>query len=191
MGFIYLIKNNINDIGCKIRAYKWKFIFCVVSSLIGFALGIVLFCTSKYGWWYYNRCDFASKIVNEGFSVLISFIVSCALIYLLFVLCNMLRQTHYLSFLINLIFCLYSGATLSAIFVYSVMWGVLYALFVTIEWLFVMCLSCFVCICEKPYCRNFCESVRDLKQLAFVLIAGVLYKIIALFVILKTLTALI
>lgn len=191
MGLFYSIKYNMQDVFCKVRAYKWKLIFCVAVSLIGFGLGIALFYASKYGWWYYNRCSFASKLIDAGFSVFLWCVASCAIVYLLLVLCNMLRATHYLAYLVNLLACFYCGATTAAVFVYSVMWGILYVLFVTIEWLIIMCFACFVCVCEKPYCRRFCESVRDLKQTAFVLAIGLIYKIVALFIILKLLTMLI
>lgn len=191
MGFLHYIKYTFCDIMCKVRLCKWKFMLCAVVSLVGFALGIALFYISNYGWWYYNRCNFASKILEAGFTIFLSYLISCVVIYLLFVLCNMSRFTHYLAYLINLLVCLYCGATMAAVFVYSVMWGVLYLLFVTIEWLVIMCFACFVCVCEKPYCRRFCESVNDLSLLAYVLVVGFVYKIVAMFVILKLLTALI
>lgn len=191
MNLLCFLKYNIDDLFCKVRACKWKFILCVALSIVGFALGIVLFCASNYGWWYYNRCNFASKIVTTTFSVLFSFAVGCVLLYFLYVLCNMTKQTHYLAYVVNVVSCIYCGATTAAIFVYSAMWGVLYAALVAAEWLAVMCFACFVCVCEKPYCRRFCESMRDLKQLAVVLFVGLLYKIIVLFVIIRLLTALI
>lgn len=191
MGFLCFLKYNIEDLFCKVRVGKWKFVLCVAVTLVGFALGIVLFCVSNYGWWYYNRCNFASKIVNTSFSVLFSFAVGCGLLYLLFVLCNMTKPTHYLAYVVNLVSCIYCGATIAAVFAHSSMWGVLYVVLVVAEWLVVQCFACFVCVCEKPYCRTFCESARDLKQLAVVLLIGLVYKIVMLFVILKILTALI
>lgn len=191
MGFLHYIKNSFCDIMCKVRICKWKFIFCVAVSLIGFVLGIALFYASNYGWWYHNRCTYASKILEAGFSVFVSYIVSCAIIYLLLVLCNMSRVTHYLAYLINMLACFYCGATVAAIFAYSIMCGVLYLLFIAVEWVAVMCFACFVCLCEPAICRRFCESVRDMNQLTYVLVIGLIYKIIALFVILKVLTMLI
>lgn len=173
------------------RAHKWKYILCVLVSVAGFALGIALFCISNYGWWYYNRCSFAGKIINTSFAVLAAFIFGGALMFLMLTLCSMLRQTHFLAYAVDLVTCLYCGATTAAVFVCSVMWGVLFAVFVSLEWLAAVCFACFACVCEKPMCRNFCEAARDIKQSAIALAVGVLYKIIALFVILKLLTALI
>lgn len=191
MGFLSFLKYSFCDIWYKVRECKWRFILCIAISLIGFALGITVFCLSQYGWWYYNRCVFASKLMDAGFNVFISCLTVTALIYLLYLLCNMTRFTHYLVYIINLGACFYCGATVAALFVYSVSWAIMYVLFVAIEWLAVMCFACFVCVCEKPYCRTFCESARDSKQLLFVLIVGLIYKIIALFIILRLLTALI
>lgn len=191
MNLLCFIKYHTDDLFCKVRACKWKFILCVALSVIGFALGIALFCASNYGWWYYNRCDFAAKIITTSFSVVVSFVLGCVLLYLLLILCNMSRPTRYFVYVVNVISCIYCGATTAAVFVYSVVWGILYAVLVSAEWLVTVCFACFVCVCEKPYCRRFCESARDLKQLAVVLFLGLLYKIIALFVILKLLTALI
>ena len=193
MGFFCYLKYNICDIFCRVRAKRWRFVFCCIVSLVGFALGVALFCVSysRFGWWYYNRCNFASKLATAGFSVLISYVLTTTLVYILFVLSAMLRQTHYLCILINLVVCFYCGATLAATFVYSALWGVLYAVFVAIPWLIIMCFSCFICLCEPPVCRNFIESNRDLKPLAFVLTLGLIYKIFALFVILKVITVLI
>lgn len=191
MGFLSSLKFCFCGIIDNMRAHKWKLLLCAVISLAGFVLGIVCFNLSGYGWWYYNRCSYASKLTAAGFSVFVSFIFVTAIIYLAYVLCNMTRYTHYLALLINLTACLYCGATLSAIFVYSAVYGVLYAVFISIVWLFIMCVACFACFCEPPICRTFCESVRDLKRTAFILAVGLIYKLFALFVILKILTALI
>lgn len=191
MGFLCFVKYSFQEIACKVRACKWKFILCVALSLAGFILGITLFCTCGYGWWYYNRCNFACKITEAGFSVLLTFIATAAIIYVLLILCCMLRQTQWLVYLVNLLACFYCGATLAAIFVYSTMWGILYAIFVMIWWVAAICLSCFVCVCEPHICRSFCESVNDMKLAGFVLAVGLIYKIVALFVILKILTMLI
>lgn len=191
MGYFNSIKYCICDVFYKIRECKWKFIGCVAVSLIGFALGIAFFCMSGYGWWYYNRCEFASRLPAADFGVFISFVALTALLYVLYLLCGMTRITHYLSYLVNIVACIYCGATVAAVFVYSTAWGVLFTVFVAVPDLAVKCFACFVSVCERSLCRTFCESARDLKQLAVVLAVGLLYKIIALFVILKLLTALI
>ncbi len=191
MGFLCFVRYSFQEIACRLRMYRWKLILCIAVSLAGFVLGIALFCTCGYGWWYYNRCNFACKITEAGFSVLLTFIIAAAVIYVLLTLCSMLRQTHFLAYLVNLLACFYCGATLAAIFVYSTVWGILYAVFVAVLWLATICLSCFVCISELHINRCFGEAVSDMKLTAFVLTAGVIYKIIALFVILKILTMLI
>lgn len=191
MGFLSSFKYSFYDILFKIRECKWKFVFCAVFTVVGFVLGIVFFSLAEYGWWYYNRCVFASKLTEAGFSVLISFVAAAALLYILYVLCNMTRITHYLAIIVHLIGCVYCGATVAAIFVYSAMWGVLYVVFVALIWLAAMCLACFACLCEPPICRSFCESLNDSKPVLTILAIGLVYKIIALFVILKILTMLI
>lgn len=191
MGFLHYLKYCFCDIGCKIRTCKWKFILCVAVSLAGFVLGIVFFNLSNFGWWYYNRCTYASKLMSAGFSVLFSYALTTAIVYVSYVLCNMTRPTHYFCFLINLTACLYCGATVAAVFVYSAIWGVMYVIFVTVCWLATMCLASFLCLCEPPICRSFCESARDLKQMLTVIAVGFVCKVVALFIILKILTALI
>lgn len=191
MGFLSYLKYGFCDVFDKIRIYKWRLVLCVALSIAGFVLGIVLFNVSAYGWWYYNRCSFASKLVEAGFSVLIAFVVSSALIYFSYALCNMTRFTRYFALLLNVIVCLYCGATVSALFVYSVMWGILYAILVAVEWMAAVCLGCFVCLCMQPICRTFCEAIRDSRELLFILLVGLIYKIIALFVVIKLLTMLI
>lgn len=191
MSFFSNLKYSFCDIFDKVRMCKWRFILCAVISVIGFTLGIVFFNLSDCGWWYYNRCAYAIKLLEGGFGVLVSFVVIYAIIYLAYILCNMTRPTHYVPLLVNLIFCIYCGATIAAICVQSVLLGILYAIIVGLGWLITMCFACFVSICEPPICRTFCESTQDLKQLLFVLIIGLIYEIVALFVILKILTMLI
>lgn len=191
MGFLSYLKFGFCDLFDKVRISKWKFVLCVVITVVGFALGIALFNLTQYGWWYYNRCSYASKLIDAGFGVLVSMLLSVAIVYLLCVLCKMTRFTHYFVTVIDFVACLYCGATTSAIFIYSVALGVLFAVFLTVEWLLTMCLGAFVCLCDRPLCRTFCESARDCKQLLFVLLLGLVYKIFALFVILRILTALI
>lgn len=191
MGFLSYIKYSFCDLFDKVRCFKWKFVLCAIVTVIGFVLGIVFFSVFAYGWWYYNRCTYASKLMEAGFNVLISFVITAVLVYLAFVLCNMTRITHYLALIVNFVACFYCGATVAALFTYSVMWGVLYALFVALPWLVTMCFCCFVCLCEAPICRSFCESARDSKALSFVLAIGLACKILTLFVILKILTMLI
>lgn len=191
MGFFSYLKYSFCDIFDKVRMCKWKFILCASISVIGFVLGIVFFNISDCGWWYYNRCAYAIKLLEAGFGVLISFVVICAIVYLIYVLCNMTRPTHFLPLIVNLIICIYCGATIAAICQQSVLLGVLYAIIVGLGWLITMCFACFVSICELAICRTFCESAQDSKQLLFVLAIGLIYKTIALFVILKILTTLI
>lgn len=191
MGFLSLVQYTFQDILCKLRVKKWTFVLCVLISVAGFALGIALFFVCRDTWWYYNRCDNASRLVQTGFITFLNVVLSAALTFLLLVLCNMTKVTHYLTHLVNFFVCFYVGATLAAVFVYSVLWGALYAALVVIEWLAVVCIACFICLCEKAYCRRFCESFRDLKQVCIVLVVGLIYKILAMFVILKLLTALI
>lgn len=191
MGFLHNVKNTFFDITCKARSCRRRLILCAVISLVGFGLGIALFYISNYGWWYYNRCNFASRIINMGFGLFLSYLAECVVIYVLLALCNMTRVTHCFAYVIDLLACLYGGATMAAVFVYSVMWGILYLLLIAIVWAAVVCVACFLCVCEPPICRSFCESIRDMNLALFALAVGFVYKIAALFVVIKILTALI
>lgn len=191
MGFIHYFKNSVDDIVCNICANKWRFIFCSIVCLLGAACGIALFYAFQYGWWYFNRCDFANKLMEGGFTILLVFIGTTALSYLCIILCNILKETCRLSCVVLFVSSLYLGATAVALITMSIMWGVLYIIFIAIEDFAINCFTCFVCCNEKPICRRFPEAVCDLKQAALVMAVGLIYKIIAYFVILKILTAVI
>ena len=191
MGFFVSIKYKFCDIFCKVRERRWTFVFCAAVTLIGFILGIVFFCISNYGWWYYNRCSYASKLPEAGFGVFMSYLFACVVLYLLYALCNMTRVTHYLTFFVNLVACIYCGATTAAVFVYSTVWGIMYVITLVLIWLTTMCFAYFCCMIEPPVCRSFTESICDSKELQFVLFVGFVCKIISMFVILKILTMLI
>lgn len=191
MGFVHYFKNSVDDLFGNICANKWRFVLCVIICLLGAACGIAFVCAFQYGWWYYNRCDFACKLMQGGFTIFVIFLIGTALLYVTLILCNMLKETCRLSCIPVFAACLYLGATTAALFTMSVMWGVLFIVFVVLEDLAINCFACFVCFNEKPICRRFTEAVCDLKQLALVLAVGLIYKIFAYFVIIKILTAII
>ncbi len=191
MGFIHYIKNTVYDIGYKICAYKWRFIMCAVFCVAGIACGIAFFYAFQYGWWYFNRCEFANKLMAGGFSAFLLFLLSYLVLYLILILCNMLKETYWLCCVATFIACLYVGATVVALFTVSVIWGVLFVILIALEDIAVYCMSCFVCLCEKPICRKFDEAVRDFHQVGILLALGFIYKIVAFFVIMKILTAVI
>ena len=191
MGILLYLRNTADDIHHKICVYKWKFIICVLSCLLGFALGIALFYAFRYGWWYFNRTAFADKIIQAGFDVVIYFAVTSLFAYFGFALCGLTKGTHYIRLAVSCVICFYCGACVVALFTISVMWGILYLLFIALADLAFCAVACFCCICEKAVCRTFRESLCDQTQTAAIIITWTVYKLLAFFVVIKILTCLI
>ncbi len=185
------IRYLLDDIWHKIVCNRFKAIICSIIAVAGVAVGVAFFCAFNYGWWYWNRCNFAQKIFEGGFGVLIIFLISYILIFICIALCNMLACTKYLSCFVIFISALYCGANTAALIVCSTVWGVLFAVLISLAEVLILAVTCFLSCCEISMKRSFCESLRDFKSVAFVLTVGFIYKIFAFFVVLKILTAVI
>ena len=191
MGILCYLHDFFDDLRQQLCANKFKFVICLLASLAGIGVGIGFFYAFQCGWWYFNRISFADKLIQGGFGVFLLFLFTTALIYLGLVLCSLFKGTHYLSLFTVFVASFYCGATIVALFTLSVMWGVLYIAFIALENIIIWSAACFACLCEKAICRTFRESVCDCKTSATILIIGLIYKILAFFVVIKLLTSVI
>ena len=191
MGIFCKIKRYFEDLWAKICQRKWKALLCAVIAVVGIVIGVVFCKTFQYSWWHYNRLAFAETLFNGGFSVFF-FFVSCALAYFVcIVLSNMILETRFLSYVLLFVAGFYCGAnTLACIEAWSV-WGVLFAVLVALPEILACIAASFLALCEYPAYRRFRESWCDFRPCLLVLAIGVLIRIIAFFVILKLLTAVI
>lgn len=185
------IKSACEDIWKQACNHKWKTLICVLVAVAGVVVGAVLFNVFSYSWWYFNRCDYATKLFDGGFGLFFSFLFWTAIFYLLLVCCTRLPQTKYLALPILFVAGLYCGANTAAAIACWSLWGILFAILVTavesVGYLFAVICSC----CLPAYCRTFRESFCDTKQSFLILLTAFLVKVVMFFVILRILTGLI
>jgi len=186
---IFCCTNFFDDILNKLRAYKWRAVFCAVLSIIGIVLGVVLFNAAEYDWWYMNRCSFADRIFNGGFSLFFYFFFTSAVYFLLLVLCGMRRFTQFICLIILTVYSLYCGANAAAVIVCYKVYGILFVILVVTVEAAGYFLACFLCMCECACQKTFKESCRDLRGVFCVVLLNFLVKIICFFVVLRILTA--
>lgn len=191
MRMLHLLKRGCDDVWDKLCNHKWKSIICTLTAIAGIVVGVVLFKVFSYGWWYYNRCDYAVRLFNGGFSLFFSFLLWTAVFYLCLVSCNLIPQTRFLTYVALFIACLYCGANTAATIECWSVWGILFAVLVTLFEVIGYYLACLVVCCEPSACRSFRESVCDTKQSLAILCTAFIVKIICFFVILGILTAVI
>lgn len=179
------------DIWQQACNHKWKTLVCLLVAVVGTAVGVVLLNVFKYTWWYFNRCEYATKLFDGGFGLFFSFLIWTTIFYFVLICCNLLPQTKYFVFLPLFVAALYCGAnTAAAIECWSV-WGILFAILVTSVELCGYFIAV-VCCCSLPAtCRTFRESFCDARLSLKVLLAAFLIKNIMFFAILRILTSII
>ena len=191
MGFFCGIKRYFEDLWSKICECRWRALLCVAIAVSGVAVGVALFKAFNFTWWYYNRCAFAEKLFEGGFSVFFFFLFGSLAYFLCIVLCNLIPQTRFLNYFLLFLAGFYCGAnTAAAIECWSV-WGVLFAILVAAPELIAYTLASFFAACEYPSCRRFKEALCDFRHCIYILVIGFLVKILMFFVILKIITAVI
>ena len=191
MGFFCKIKRHFEDLWCKICEFRWRALLCVAIAVAGVSLGVALFNAFSCSWWYYNRCAFAEKLFEGGFSLFFFFAIGSLVYFLCIVLCNLIPQTRFLNYLLLFAAGFYCGAnTMATIACWSV-WGVFYAILVALPEIITYALASFLASCEYPSCRRFRESVSDFRCCLLVLTVGFVVKIFCYFVILRIITAVI
>ena len=191
MGLFRLVKRGCQDLWDKLCNHKWRSIICALVAIAGIVVGVVLLKVFRYGWWYNNRCDYALRLFEGGFSLFFFFLLWTAVFYLCVVGCSVVPQTKFLLYTLLFVACLYCGANTAAAIVCWSVWGVLYTILVTLFEVVGYYLATLVACCEPTSCRNFKESLCDTKQSLAVLAVAFFVKIICYFVILRILTAVI
>ena len=191
MGIFCRIKRYFEDLWAKICECKWRALASVAVAVIGVAVGVALFKAFSYSWWYFNRCAFAESLFDGGFSLFFFFLVGSLVYFLCIVVCNLIPQTRFLSWLLLFIAGFYCGAnTAAAIECWSI-WGVFFAILVALPEIVAYTLASFLALCEYPACRRFRESWHDFQPCLLILTVGFVVKIVTFFVILKIITAVI
>ena len=191
MGFFCKIRRYFEELWHKICECRWKALLCAVISVAGLVVGIALFRVFRYSWWYCNRCAFAEKLFAGGFSLFFLFLLGTVLYYLCIVLCNLIPQTRFLNLMLLFVVGFYCGANTAATVECWSVWGVLYAIFVTLPEIIVYTLTSFLACCEYPARRRLKESFFDFRQCLLTLSVGFVVKFINFFVILRIITAVI
>lgn len=189
MKVFLLVRNFFEDIFNKLRAYKWKAIFCAITAIVGLILGIVLFNLADYNWWYSNRCNYVQTLVCGNLGTLISFIIIYSIFFVILLVCNMYPLVRFLIYIEYLIFMLYCGANIAALIVCFGILGALYIIIVAIMEIIGIYFVFFICACECACQRSFKESFFDLKCALYLLIGVLVIKIMCIFIILRLITA--
>ena len=191
MGILRSLKRGCEDVWDTLCNHKWKSIICAFVSIAGIVVGVVLFKKYSYGWWYNNRCEYAFKLFDGQFYLLFIFLLWMIVFFLCIVGCSTIPQTKFLALILLFVSCLYCGANTAATIVCLSVWGILYAIFVTLFEVIGYYLAVSVAWCEPTPCRSFRESLCDNKQVFSILCIAFIVRIIGYFVILRILTAVI
>ncbi len=179
------------DLWQTVCDHKWLSLVCTAVAVAGVVLGVILVNVFEYSWWYENRCNYAYRLFEGGLGLFFSFLLWTSVYYVCIAFCQTLPQIKYLSCLALFVACFYCGATAAAVIVCISVWGILFALLVSVAEVAGLLLAC-ITACGTVCCRRtFREAICDTK-LSFALLAvAFAVKIIAFFVILRLLTAVI
>lgn len=191
MSCFRFVKRYFDDVWDNLCIHKWRALACAFVAATGITVGIVLFNVFSFGWWYFNRIEYAKKLFDGGFSLFLSMLLWTAVFYVVLIICNMFRATRFLTYAVLFISCLYCGANSAAVVVCWSVWGILFILLVIVAEVLGYFLACFAVFCQYPECRSFSQTFCDLRPCLFVLIASFIVRIIGFFVILRLLTAVI
>ena len=185
------IKRYFEDLWAKLCQCRWKALLCGVVAIAGIAVGIALCKVFQYSWWHYNRLAFSETLFVGGFSVFFFFLITALAYYVCIVLSNMIVETRFLVFVLLFVAGFYCGANTSACIESWSVWGVFFAVLVSLPEILACTTATFLAYCEYPACRRFKESWCEFQPCLLVLAIGLVVRIITFFVILKLLTAVI
>lgn len=191
MGIFCKIKRYFEDLWAKICQCRWKALLCAVIAIAGVGVGVAFCKAFQYSWWHYNRLAFSETLFIGGFSLFFFFLITALAYYVCIVLCNMLPQTRFLVFVLLFVAGFYCGANAMACIESWSVWGVFFALLVTLPEILACTTASFLAYCEYPAYRRFKESWCDFRPCLVVLAMGLVVRIITFYVILKILTAVI
>lgn len=179
------------DLLQRLRTERNKVFVCAVAAVLGIVLGIVAYNVTQCSWWGANRCNYAYKLLYGGFFTLLLSYVLCACAISLVLCCSSWRNIQWLCVVTMFVVSIYFGANCCAVCVYSGFLGVLYVLLVLLPEEFINWLSCFFAFSEPCCGGSFRMGLQNVKLSIFVQIFGIFVKILIIFALLRTLTALI
>jgi len=175
-----------------LRTHKTKVVLCCVFAVLGIALGVTMYCISNYNWWYYNRNDYACKLLYDGFfAVFLAFLLSAVVCAALLCLFSVWRQTRFLSYVVVFFSGFYLGANASALFTCVGAWALAFVLTLQLFGLAANALCCFLVLADDGCNNTFKQTICQCKPVLIIQFAAVLVKILLIFVLLRPLTALI
>lgn len=182
----------VEDVLQMLRTHKTKVILCCVFAALGIALGVTMYCISNYNWWYYNRNEYACKLLYDGFfTVLLAFLLPAVVLSALLCLFSVWRQTKYLSYLFVFASAFYMGANAGALFTCMGVWALIYVL-TLLAFSFIVNMLCCLFVLTNDSCNNtFKRIIYECKPVLIVQFAAVIVKLLLVFVLLRPLTALI
>ena len=188
----FSIKRCWDDLWQSLRTHKSKAVLCCVFALLGVILGITLFCISNYNWWYFNRYNYACKLLYGGFfAVLLAFVLAAAVYSALLCLCSAWRQTRFLCYFVMALAALYFGANLAAMFQCVGFLAVLYGLFLLLLELVPDVLCCFFLVSDNCCNNTFKQTLFNCRPVLIIQFAAALLKLLIIFILLRPLSALI
>lgn len=186
------LKYFFEDIADTFRNNRFKACLCVATALAGTILGVVFFRISNYNWWYCNRCDFVRKLVYGGFfTILLTYLLWGAALCALLCLSLFSDWTGVFCHVALFFASLYFGANCCALVECAgIVLGFFYILLLIVEQAFNM-LCCFLTSCNISCKRTLQEAISDNKISLSLQFVAVFVKIIIIFLLLRTITALI
>ena len=188
----FSIKMYFEDIGLQLRCNKRRALFCVLCAVVGIVLGVVLFNTANYNWWYCNRYDFACKLVFGGFfEIFFAFLMAAAVYSLLLIVFSLCSLTRLLCYPLLVFVSLYFSANCAAIFACVGMVGIIYVIFALAFGQIVSMLCCFLTLCQEPCRRSFREVICDLKGILLLQVVSVILRVAVIFALLRPISNLI
>ncbi len=182
----------VGDVSQRFRTERKKVFCCAFAALIGTVLGLVAYNVSQYSWWGVNRCDYAYKLLYGGFFALFVAYLLCALVVCVVLCCSAcIKNSQWLCVGTIVVFSIYFGANCCAVCSYSSFLGVLYALFLLLTEQAINWFCCFWACTEFGCADSFKQGFQIVKLPVYWQIASVFVKLLIVFVLLRTLTALI
>ncbi len=187
-----IVKHFFEDISTQLRSCKRKLIVCCAIAVLGTILGIVLFRISNYNWWYCNRYMFVEKLVYGGFfAIFLAYLLYAAAVSILLCLSLIANWTNFLCYVILLAISVYFGANCCAVFACAgALLGALYLILLIAEQAINM-LCCFLASCNCSCKRTFGEAFSDNKNIIILQFLSIFAKLLIIFALLRTITALI
>lgn len=179
------------DIWQTICCHKWLTLFCAFVAVAGAVVGGVLVKVFECTWWYGNRYEYAFKLFEGGFGLFFTFFLWTAIFYFCLLCCCVNPHLKYVSLLPMFVACFYCGANTAAAIMARSVWGILFAVLVTVAEVAGYFFAVLSLCCTSSARRTLREAYCDTKVVLGILIAAFLTKIFAFFVVLRLLTSII